>query len=73
MSKHIKESRTFRFNLNDGKSVDFPISKATSLKMENPTILLCLEKLKDGSCRLTYDQSITQEFKDIVGMEIIRN
>ena len=62
-----------RIHMMDGSFKDLSITQAVSMKTskENDSRIY-LEQLNDGSYRLLWSEDIVPEFKDIKGLEVIR-
>lgn len=73
MGKKLKEKRAMRIHMMDGSFKDLSITQAVSMKTskENDSRIY-LEQLNDGSYRLLWSEDIVPEFKDIKGLEVIR-
>ena len=54
----------------NGLGIDLVLSKVTSVKTENE--MIHLDKLKDGTWRLIYNENMIPDFTKIVNFEIIR-
>jgi hypothetical protein len=62
--------RAVRINFKDGSSTTLELSKATEIRAAIG--MLHLDKLKDGTWRLTYSSDITKDFSKVVSFEMVR-
>jgi len=66
--------RAIRVKRVDGSSEDLEISKVAAIhdKDGSMSVLIHLDKLKDGTWRLTYNTTHIPDFSQIVALEVIR-
>ena len=62
--------RAFEIKFKDGTSKFLEISKATSIKADIG--MLHLDRIKDGSYRLIFSDSIAEDFSQIESFNIVR-
>jgi len=66
--------RIIRLNKTDGSYEDLDITKVTAIHDKDKTmsVFIHLDKLKDGTWRLTYNSSHIPDFTKINNLEVIR-
>jgi hypothetical protein len=69
MNKNVKRSLVIK--LKDGTSKELPISKATRIKSDEMG-MMHFDKLQDGTWRLTFNDSIIDNFSKIESFFIKR-
>ena len=54
----------------NGLDVELPLSRVTSVKTENE--MIHLDKLRDGSWKLIYNENMIPDFTKVKSLEIVR-
>ena len=62
--------RAIRINMLNGEFIDLELSKCTSVKTQ--ASMINIDKMKDGTWRLIYDENLIDDFKQVKNLEIIR-
>ena len=63
-------TRVFIIRKKDGTNIGLNITKAVSIK--SPKKMFMLEEMKEGNYRLTWSDSLVDNFSEIEGFAIIR-
>ena len=64
--------RVFRIHFKGGSFKDLELARATKLKLRNDYEVIHLDKLEDGRFRLTFTESLVEDFSQVENIEVLR-
>ena len=67
----LTAKRSIRINYKDGSFQDLELSRAASVKTSQS--MINIDRMKDGTWRLIYDDNLIPDFTQVVNLEIIRD